>query len=149
LAAVDPQADVLQPDVAARVDLRDPAHLDDRRAGPLLGEVLGSTLRPRTRVQKLGCLSPCQGGSRLGNALKRSASSRSRRKASLTEQPSVRDVAAAGPSGVFPVPPTALPYSGGVRRHRRYVFALGSPGRFGGPPVGRRRPRNLSGVRVG
>ena len=38
---------MLEPDVAARVDLGDPAHLDDRRAGPLLGEVLGPALRPR------------------------------------------------------------------------------------------------------
>jgi hypothetical protein len=32
------------------------------------------------------------------------------------------DVATPGPRGVFTAPAVALPYSGGVRRHRRYVF---------------------------
>src|SRR5215210_8319280 len=46
LAAVYPQADVLEPDVAPGIDLGHPAQLDDRRATPLLGEVLGAALRP-------------------------------------------------------------------------------------------------------
>ena len=36
---------------------------------------------------------------------------------------SVGDVAAAGPSGVLSAPRAAVSHSGGVRRHRRYVFA--------------------------
>src|SRR3954471_18676365 len=36
---------------------------------------------------------------------------------------SVGDVAAAGPSGVLSIPRAAVSHSGGVRRHRRYVFA--------------------------
>jgi hypothetical protein len=35
----------------------------------------------------------------------------------------VGDVATAGPSGVRSAPRAALPHSGGVRKHRRYVFA--------------------------
>src|SRR5262249_1863004 len=37
LAAIDSQADVLEADVATGIDLGAPAHLHDRRAGPLLG----------------------------------------------------------------------------------------------------------------
>ena len=35
----------IEADVSARIDLGDLAHLDDRRASPLLGEMLGSTRR--------------------------------------------------------------------------------------------------------
>ena len=36
---------------------------------------------------------------------------------------SVGEIAAAGPSGVLSAPRAAVSHSGGVRRHRRYVFA--------------------------
>ena len=43
--------------------------------------------------------------------------------AAISRGGSVGDVATAGPSGVLSVPRAALPHSGGVRKHRRYVFA--------------------------
>jgi hypothetical protein len=42
LTAVDPQADPLQGDVAARIDLGRLPQLDDRRSRPALGQMLGS-----------------------------------------------------------------------------------------------------------
>src|SRR4029077_16146380 len=58
LAAGDAQADVLQANVTTRIDLGDPAHLDDRRAGPLLGEVFRTALAlGRARAEEFGCLS--------------------------------------------------------------------------------------------
>src|SRR5215210_8365035 len=78
LAAVYPQADVLEPDVAPGIDLGHPAQLDDRRAAPLLGEVLGAALRPGTRrAGQVWCLSPCH----------RSWAGRSRPRASPDESP--------------------------------------------------------------
>jgi hypothetical protein len=40
------------------------------------------------------------------------------------------EVAATGPSGVYSAPRAAFSHSGGVRMHRRYVFAPGSPVSF-------------------
>jgi hypothetical protein len=63
----------------------------------------------------------------------------------LADRDSVGDVAATGPSGVNSAPRTVSPHSGGVRIHRRYVFAPGlprfvprliTPGRRGGWKVG-------------
>ena len=52
--AIDAEADVLEGDVAARIDLGHPAHLDDRRAGTLLCEVLRPALRPgRARAKEI------------------------------------------------------------------------------------------------
>jgi hypothetical protein len=54
LTAIDAEADVLEAHVPARIDLGHPAHLDDRRPGPLLGEVLRPTLRPgRARAKEI------------------------------------------------------------------------------------------------
>ena len=59
LAAVDAQADALERDVSARVDLAGPAQLDDRRLRPPLGQVLGTTLAALAAAQKCGCLVSC------------------------------------------------------------------------------------------
>ena len=56
LAAVDAQADPLQGDVAARVDLGRAAQLDDRGLRPALGQVLGAALRALAAAEKRGCL---------------------------------------------------------------------------------------------
>ena len=56
LASVDPEADPLERDVPAGVDLGGLPQLDDRRLGPALGEVLGAALPAGAGAQLWGCL---------------------------------------------------------------------------------------------
>ena len=62
LAAIHPQADAVEGDVAARIHLGRAAQLDDRRRRPPLGQVLGPALGALAPTQKRLCLVACHLG---------------------------------------------------------------------------------------